>query len=95
MLPIPSWQRQTRVGPEARSAIDWAEDPLADRFTVFDRRSDCTARRVPKLDPHKGVFDRRLAGYRELSAVRLFGEVRAAGYPGGLRPGRAAGWTEA
>jgi transposase len=41
------------------------------------------ARRVSKLDPYKGVIDARLAEYPELSAVRLFEEVRAAGYAGG------------
>lgn len=41
------------------------------------------ARRVSKLDPYKGVIDARLAEWPELSAVRLFDEVRAAGYAGG------------
>ncbi len=41
------------------------------------------ARRVSKLDPYKGVIEARLAEYPELSAVRLFDEVRAAGYAGG------------
>ncbi len=36
-----------------------------------------------KLDPYKGIIDTRLADYPRLSAVRLFNEVRAAGYPGG------------
>ncbi len=40
-------------------------------------------RRPSKLDPYKEIIDTRLAGYPELSAVRLFEEVRAAGYPGG------------
>ena len=42
--------------------------------------------RVPapsRLDPYKGIIDTRLADYPRLSAVRLFNEVRAAGYPGG------------
>jgi transposase len=37
-----------------------------------------------KLDPYKPIIEARLATYPELSAVRLFEEVRAAGYPGGL-----------
>ena len=37
----------------------------------------------PRLDPYKEIIDARLAEYPELSAVRLFDEVRAAGYPGG------------
>ena len=37
-----------------------------------------------KLDPYKPIIEERLATYPELSAVRLFEEVRAAGYSGGL-----------
>ena len=36
-----------------------------------------------KLDPYKEIVAARLAEYPELSAVRLFEEVLAAGYPGG------------
>lgn len=39
--------------------------------------------RASKLDPFKGIIEARLAQYPELSAARLFEEVRAAGYPGG------------
>ena len=39
--------------------------------------------RPSKLDPYKAIIDARLAQYPELSATRLFKEVRAAGYPGG------------
>lgn len=38
-------------------------------------------RRPSKLDPYKEIIDTRLAEYPELSAVRLFEEVRAAGCP--------------
>jgi transposase len=37
-----------------------------------------------KLDPYKAIIAERLNTYPELSAVRLFEEVRAAGYPGGV-----------
>ena len=37
-----------------------------------------------KLDPYKPIIEARLTTYPELSAARLFEEVRAAGYPGGL-----------
>jgi len=38
---------------------------------------------VPQLlDPYKPIIETRLATYPELSAVRLFAECRAAGYPG-------------
>jgi transposase len=36
-----------------------------------------------KLDAFKAIIDARLAAYPELSAVRLFDEIRAAGYVGG------------
>ena len=39
--------------------------------------------RPSKLDPYKEIIEVRLAEYPELSAVRLFEEVRAAGYRGG------------
>ena len=35
-----------------------------------------------KLDPYKPLIDTRLKEYAKLTAVRLFKEVRAAGYPG-------------
>lgn len=40
--------------------------------------------RPSQLDPYKPLIAERLGVYPELSAVRLFAEVRAAGYPGGL-----------
>jgi len=36
-----------------------------------------------KVDPYKGIILSRLAEYPELTAVRLFAEIKAAGYPGG------------
>ena len=36
-----------------------------------------------KIDPYKGIIVSRLSEYPELTAVRLFAEIRAAGYPGG------------
>ncbi|MHC4986420.1 MAG: IS21 family transposase, partial [Planctomycetota bacterium] len=40
--------------------------------------------RATKLDPYKPIIEERLAVYPDLSAVRLFEEVRAAGYDGSL-----------
>jgi len=40
--------------------------------------------RATQLDHYKPIIQDRLAAYPELSAVRLFDEVRAAGYPGGI-----------
>jgi transposase len=41
-------------------------------------------RRPTQLAPYYPIITTRLATYPELSAVRLFEEVRAAGYPGGI-----------
>ena len=40
--------------------------------------------RPTQLDAYQAIITARLATYGELSAVRLFEEVRAAGYPGGI-----------
>lgn len=40
--------------------------------------------RPVKLEPFQPIIETRLATYPELSAVRLFDEVRAAGYAGGI-----------
>lgn len=39
--------------------------------------------RPSKLEPYKGIIRTRLESYPELSAIRLYDECRAAGYPGG------------
>lgn len=39
--------------------------------------------RPSRLDPYKEIIETRLAGYPDLSAVRLFEEIREAGYRGG------------
>src|SRR3954466_4182936 len=56
----------------------------------FDRDVDDAAVRygprplvATKLDAYKPIIEARLAAYPELSAVRLLGEIRAAGYAGG------------
>ena len=36
-----------------------------------------------KIDPYRGIIDCRLQEFPKLSSVRLFEELRAAGYPGG------------
>jgi transposase len=50
---------------------------------------DVTAPRVrvvppSKLEPYQAILTTRLATYPELSAVRLFDEIRGAGYTGGI-----------
>jgi transposase len=43
-----------------------------------------SAPRASKLDAYKGIIAERLGTYSKLSAVRLFDEVRAAGYTSGI-----------
>jgi transposase len=55
----------------------------------LDREVDAAAprrpaRRAQQLDPFTALIDERLKTYPALSAVRLFEECRAAGYPGGI-----------
>jgi transposase len=62
----------------------WIETGQLDRD--LDAEPVCYAPRTPvpwKLDPYKPIIDERLRQYPELSATRLFEEVRAAGYEGG------------
>lgn len=42
------------------------------------------APRATKLDQYQAIITERLTTYPELSATRLFDEVKAAGYPGGI-----------
>ena len=72
------------LGISRRTVYNWIE------AGELDRDADSRAVRygprpwrASKLDPYKGIIDARLAAYPKLSAVRLFDEVQAAGYPGG------------
>jgi len=72
-----------RLGVSRRVVYHWiATGQLARDLDAPTRRR--AARRVTKLDAFTPIITARLATYPELSAVRLFEEVRAAGYRGGL-----------
>ena len=61
-----------RLGVARRTVSRWqTESEPTDRH-----------RRTHKLDPYKGLIRRRLASYPELTAQRLYEEVREAGYDG-------------
>ena len=67
-----------------RTVYNWIEAGELDRGA--DDKAVRYRPRAPqpsKLDPFKEIIRTRLADYPELSAVRLFDEVKAAGYPGG------------
>ena len=67
-----------------RTVYNWIEAGELDRGV--DDKAVRYRPRAPlpsKLDPFKEIIRTRLADYPELSAVRLFDELKAAGYPGG------------
>ncbi len=73
-----------RVGIGRRTLYNWIADGLLEGC-LGDQKGGYGPRRPrsSKLDPFKEIIRTRLAAYPELSAARLFEEVRAAGYPGG------------
>ena len=73
-----------QVGVSRRTVYHWIASGQLDR-ELDDKAVKYGPRRPrpSKLDPYKGIIQARLAEYPELSAVRLFDEVRSAGYPGG------------
>lgn len=71
-----------RVGVSRRTLYYWLESGQLDRPI---KRSEVTYRpRETKLDRYEGIIEERLDAYPELSAVRLYEEIRAAGYDGGM-----------
>ena len=72
-----------RVGCDRRTIQRWLAAGEVDRDPATVRYGP----RPPlptKLDPYKPLIHERLTTYPELTAVRLFDEVRAAGYAGSL-----------
>jgi len=70
-----------QLGVSRRVIYHWLQTGQLDRDGSAPR-----VRQAPpgKLAPYQPIIDARLATYPELSAVRLFEEVRAAGYGGGI-----------
>ena len=73
-----------RLGISERTVYRWIAAGHLDR-EVDEGPVEYGPRRPQpsKLDPYKEIIGARLAEYPELSAVRLYKEVRAAGYEGG------------
>lgn len=74
-----------QLGISRRTIHHWIQTGQLDR-ELDEARVRYTPRPpVPtRLDPYKPIIRQRLATYPELTAVRLFEEIRAAGYPGSL-----------
>ncbi len=72
-----------QLGVSRRSVYHWITTGQLERDLV-----GCGPRvragRPTRLAPYQAIITTRLETYPELSAVRLFEEVRAAGYPGGI-----------
>jgi transposase len=71
-----------RIGISRRCIYKWIAHGDLDRDV--DPSGLRYARRPTQLDPYHPLIRQRLETYPELTAVRLFEEVRAAGYPGSL-----------
>ena len=81
---LPKTEIAARLGVSRRLIYHWIATGQLDQDVAAlcaprGRRAGPT-----KLDPYQAIIRERLATYPELSAARLFDEVRAAGYPGGL-----------
>ncbi len=71
------------LGISRRTVHHWIKTGQLDRDLDEERVAYGPRRTMPsKLDPYKPLIDARLEEYPKLTAVRLFKEVRAAGYPG-------------
>ena len=71
------------LGVSRRTVYHWIETGQLDRELDEERVGHGPRCLMPsKLDPYKPLIDTRLKEYPKLTAVRLFKEVRAAGYPG-------------
>jgi transposase len=71
-----------RVGLSRRTVYRWLARGKLDGD--LDATTVHYPPRPTKLDPYKPLIEERLTTYPELTAVRLFDEVQAAGYPGSL-----------
>lgn len=73
-----------QLGISRRLIYYWIETGQLDRDVLNPPPPRTRAPLPTQLDPYKPIITTRLETYPELSAVRLFDECRAAGYPGSL-----------
>lgn len=73
-----------KYGVSRRTIHHWIQTGQLDRDLSSETVRYGPRPPVPtKIDPFKPIIGERLEAFPELSAVRLFEEIRAAGYPGG------------
>lgn len=72
-----------QLGVSRRSVYHWITTGQLERDLAGGGPRVRVARPT-QLEPYRAIITTRLGTYPELSAVRLFEEVRAAGYPGGI-----------
>lgn len=72
-----------KLGLSRRTIYHWIQSGQLDRDVDAEVCYRARPGVVTKLEPYKPIVRTRLEGYPELSGVRLFAEIRAAGYTGG------------
>lgn len=87
-VPVAVLARRLKIG--RRTIQRWIAAGQTDRdVDIADVRYTARPERPAKLDAYKELIEERLREYPELTAVRLYGEIAAAGYTGGMSQLRA------
>ncbi len=82
-VPVAVLARRLKIG--RRTIQRWIAAGETDRdVDIADVRYTARPQKPGKLDSYKPLVEERLARYPELTAVRLFAEIQAAGYRGGM-----------
>lgn len=87
-VPVAVLARRLRIG--RRTIHRWIAEGDTERdVDIADVRYTARPERPGKLDSYKPLIEERLTQYPELTAVRLYTEIHAAGYTGGVSQLRA------
>jgi transposase len=87
-VPVAVLARRLKIG--RRTIQRWIAAGETDRdVDIADVRYTARPQKQGKLDTYKPLIEERLNQYPELTAVRLFAEITAAGYSGGMSQLRA------